>query len=115
MNFTKRYLSDSCQLLSVELTRLEQLGLPFSLDEFYSWSLSGKFIESFFKQYGAYIQGLHELNPSNDYCKKELIECINHSFEMMSQIINKEMFGITDSAYILAIHYLILIMTDEGS
>ncbi|GAB1437638.1 hypothetical protein MASR2M36_03720 [Providencia sp.] len=113
MNFSKRYLSESCQLLSVELTRLEQLGLPFSLDEFYSWSITGEFIENLFKQYGVHIQGLHELNPSNDYCNRELIEYINHSFEMMSHIVNKEMFAINDSAYLLSIHYLILIMTSE--
>ena len=57
MNIKAEYLRDTCQMIILELTRLQQLNRPLTIDEFYEWSQKEKFITTILKKIWALLYG----------------------------------------------------------
>ncbi|EAN2613091.1 hypothetical protein K5I76_003840 [Salmonella enterica] len=106
MKLTAEQLRDGCQWLSRELTRLEQLNRPLSIDEFFDLSEGEKFINTMFEKYGHFILGLHLLDHRSEHCNKELIAYMENALSRYSNVITRDTYGVVDNAYLLAINVL---------
>lgn len=106
MSVTSEKLRDGCQWLSRELTRLEQLNRPLTIDEFYSWTEQEKFIRTIFDKYGKHIIGLDMLDPTSEFCKKDVLDFIENAFARHTNVITSGTYGVVDNAYLLAINVL---------
>ncbi|MCS3430022.1 hypothetical protein [Klebsiella sp. BIGb0407] len=109
MSIKAEDLRDGCQWLSRELTRLEQLNRPLSLDEFFDTCSDEKFIHTLFEKYGHFIIGLHLLDYRSDHCNKELIEYMENALSRHANVITSGTYGVVDNAYLLAINVLFAI------
>ncbi|MHC5174946.1 Uncharacterised protein [Serratia rubidaea] len=102
-------LRDGSQWLARELTRLEQLNRPLTIDEFFKWSEEGLFIKKIFKKYGNFMLGLHILNPDHEHCNHELLRYIENALSRHANVISGGTYGVVDNAYLLAINVLFTI------
>lgn len=109
MTISAEKLRDGCQWLSRELTRLEQLNRPLTIDEFYSWSEQENFIGTIFENYRHHIIGLEMLDPKSDYCKKDILGFIENALARHTNVITSGTYGVVDNAYLLAINVLFAI------
>lgn len=109
MTISAEKLRDGCQWLSRELTRLEQLNRPLTIDEFYSWSEQENFISTIFEKYGDLIRGLDMLDPKSEYCKKDILGFIENALARHTNVITSGTYGVVDNAYLLAINVLFAI------
>lgn len=109
MAVTAKQLLDGCQWLTRELTRLEQLNRPLTIDEFYSWAEKNSFIHTIFNKYSNYIVGLYTLNPEHEHCDKLLLDYIEDAFSRHTNVITSGTYGVVDNAYLLAINVLFAI------
>ncbi|PIJ42838.1 hypothetical protein [Tatumella sp. OPLPL6] len=99
-------LRDGCQWLTRELTRLDQLNHPLSIDEFFSLSEDEKFVYTTFAKYGQYMRGVELLDSRYEHCNKELIAYIENAFSRYTNVITPATYGVVDNAYLLAINVL---------
>lgn len=106
MNISPEKLRNGCQWLSRELTRLEQLNKPLTIDEFYSWSDQEIFIRTIFDKYGKYTLGLDMLDPTSEFCNKDLLNYIENALARHTNVITTGTYGVVDNAYLLAINVL---------
>jgi hypothetical protein len=109
MTVSAEDLRDGCQWLSRELTRLEQLNRPLTIDEFFKLSEDGAFIKTIFKKYGHFTMGIHMLDPEHEYCHKELLLYMEDALARHTNVITSETYGVVDNAYLLAINVLFAI------
>ncbi|AHE73043.1 hypothetical protein M942_13245 [Enterobacter ludwigii] len=106
MSITAENLRDGCQWFSRELTRLEQLNRPLSIDEFFSLTEQQIFIKTMFKRYGDYIIGLQTLDPESDHCNVDLLDYIEDALGRHTNVITSGTYGVVENAYLLAINVL---------
>lgn len=109
MSVTPEKLRDGCQWLSRELTRLEQLNRPLSLDEFYSWTELERFVNTIFDKYRSHIIALDVLDPKSERCDENLLSYIENALGRHSNVITSGTYGVIDNAYLLAINVLFAI------
>ncbi|SKC22493.1 hypothetical protein SAMN05216168_4528 [Kosakonia radicincitans] len=98
------YLRDTCQMIVLELTRLQQLNLPLSIEQFYEWSEKEKFITTILKKYGHFCRALSELKLDSAHFQSEMLSYIENAYSRHSNVITPETYGVTDDAYLLAIN-----------
>lgn len=109
MSVTPEKLRDGCQWLSRELTRLEQLNRPLTIDEFYSWSEDEIFISTIFDKYRNHIISLDMLDATSEYCNKDVLDFIENALARHTNVITNGTYGVVDNAYLLAINVLFAI------
>ncbi|EAZ1917336.1 hypothetical protein BZD31_22645 [Salmonella enterica] len=109
MKVAAEKLRDGCQSLTRELTRLEQLNRPLSLDEFYSWTERENFVSTIFDKYRSYIIALDVLDPKSERCDDNLLSYIENALGRHSNVITSGTYGVVDNAYLLAINVLFAI------
>lgn len=115
MKLTPELLRDGCQWLARELTRLEQLNRPLSIDDFFAWSSEDIFIKTIFTRYGEFIKGLHILDHESEFYCSELAEYMESAFGRHENVITPGVYGVVDNAYLLAINVLYSIAREADS
>ncbi|EMP6222837.1 hypothetical protein RX512_004026 [Providencia rettgeri] len=115
MKLTPELLRDGCQWLARELTRLEQLNRPLSMDDFFTWSSNEVFIRNMFTQYGEFIKGLHILDHEGEFYCTELAEYMETALSRHANAITPDAYGVVDSAYLLAINFMFSIAREADS
>lgn len=98
------YLRDTCQMIVLELTRLQQLNRPLSIDQFYEWSEKEIFITTTLEKYGHYCMALSTLKPDSKHFQRDMLSYIENAYSRHSNVITPETYGVTDDAYLLAIN-----------
>lgn len=109
MKLTAAKLRDGCQWLVRELTRLEQLNRPLTLDEFYSLTEQEKFVSTIFDKYRSHIIELDVLDSKSERCDENLLSFIENALARHSNVITSGTYGVVDNAYLLAINVLFAI------
>lgn len=109
MTISAESLRDGCQWLSRELTRLEQLNRPLTIDEFFKLSEEGVFIKTVFKKYGTFMAGIRVLDPEHEYCDMQLLEFMEDALARHANTTYSSTYGVVDNAYLLAINVLFAI------
>lgn len=104
MSVKAEYLRDTCQMIVLELTRLQQLNRPLTIDQFYQWSEEERFITTILKKYGHFCRALSELKPESKHFQSDMLSYIEDAFSRHSNVITAETYGVTDDAYLLAIN-----------
>ena len=104
MKLTPELLRDGCQWLARELTRLEHLNQPLSINDFFSWSSNEAFIKTIFTRYREFIKGLYILDHESEYYCVELTEYMENALARHENVITPEVYGVVDNAYLLAIN-----------
>ncbi|WP_265524406.1 hypothetical protein [Providencia rustigianii] len=115
MKLTPELLRDGCQWLARELTRLEQLNRPLSMDDFFTWSSNEAFIKNLFLRYGEFIKGLHILNHKSEFYSIELTDYIENALARHENVITPEVYGVVDNAYLLAINVVFSIAREADN
>ncbi|WP_395490725.1 hypothetical protein ACG1VR_08775 [Cedecea davisae] len=115
MSIKAETLRDGCQWLSRELSRLEQLNRPLSIDEFFDLSEDEKFISTMFDKYGHFILGLHLLDHRSEHSNKELIAYMENALSRHVNVITEGTYGVVDNAYLLAVNVLFAISREADA
>lgn len=114
MTISAESLRDGCQWLSRELTRLEQLNRPLTIDEFFKLSEDGVFIKTMFNKYSTFMRAVTNLDPDHEQCNKELLVYMEDALARHANVITSETYGVVDNAYLLAINVLFAISREAN-
>lgn len=109
MSMTGEDLRDICQVLIMELTRLQQLNRPLLIDEFYKWTDEEKFISNLFEKYGNYVISAQQLKAESKYFSPELLSYLENALSRHANVVYPETYGVVDDAYLLAINVIVAI------
>ncbi|MDA8481068.1 hypothetical protein NNO04_20565 [Citrobacter sp. Awk 4] len=112
MTVKAEYLRDTCQLLVIELTRLQQLNRSLTIDEFFELSENGKFVSTIIKKYGEYMRTVKNLSLEGSDFEKEMLSYLEDAFSRHANVITEGTYGVVDDAYLLAINVTVAIMRE---
>lgn len=115
MTVKAEYLRDTCQLLVIELTRLQQLNRSLTIDEFFQLSESGKFVRTIIKKYGEYMRTVKNLSLEGSDYEKGMLSYLEDAFVRHANVITEGTYGVVDDAYLLAINVTVAIMREADN
>jgi len=110
------YLRSSCQILVRELTNLQQLRKPLSIDEFFYLTENETFVRTLMRRYPQDFVGLNHLLDDNEIFANEanLLTFIENAFFRQANVITCEELGVKDDAYLLAINIAVMISIEAS-
>ncbi|MBW4211787.1 hypothetical protein [Enterobacter asburiae] len=112
MTVKAEYLRDTCQLLVIELARLQQLNHPLTIEEFFRNCEDGKFVSSIIKKYGEYMRTIKNLSLEGTVFEKDMLSYLEDAFARHANVITEGTYGVVDDAFLLAINVTVAIMRE---
>ena len=112
MTINAEYLRDTCQLLVLELTRLQQLNRSLTINEFFRLSESEKFVSTIISKYGEYMRTTRNLSHEGTNSEREVLSYLENACSRHANVITEGTYGVVDDAYLLAINVTVAIMRE---
>lgn len=112
MTIEAEHLRDTCQLLVIELTRLQQLNRKLTIDDFFDLSEREVFVRTLIDKYGWYMRSIKHLIDEESSHQKEMLSYVENAFSRHSNVVTEDTFGVVDDAFLLAINVTIAIMRE---
>lgn len=116
MTIKAEYLRDVCQLLVLELTRLQQLNRPLTINDFFRFSENEKFISTIIDKYGEYMRSVRNLSAEGaSIYERDMLDYLENAFSRHANTITEGTYGVVDDAYLLAINVTVNIMREADN
>ncbi|EOD8891551.1 hypothetical protein ACJ5W8_002522 [Klebsiella pneumoniae] len=112
MTIKAEYLRDTCQLLVIELTRLQQLNRKLTIADFFHLSENGKFVSTVINRYGEYMRSTKHLADEESSYGKEMLSYLEDAFARHANVVTEGTYGVVDDAFLLAINVTVAIMRE---